>query len=170
VEFTLTRIGDGGAAKVICGSGEFISDPTARQVGPDSERLFSCSGELTTKPAVPLNVIGSGTTTLGTVVAGPGKLSVTGSTPRKGRLTAAAARKRKRAPFKTLEVTAKQGGPVQLPLKLTSPAKKQLKKRHKLTVGLKVSFKPAGAAKAIVHTQKFTFTTAPTPIKPHRRK
>jgi hypothetical protein len=167
--FTHTKIGVGTAAIVRCSVGQFVSDPIERVAGPDEDRLFSCSGELTTRPAEALKVVGTGTTKPDTVITGPGKLTVTGSTRKNGRVTVAA-RKNPAPPFETLKLSAKQAGPVQLPLRLTTAAKKTLKKKGKLRVALTLSFQATGAAKATVKKQTFTLTTPPKPTRARPRK
>ena len=160
---SVSVVGNGQSALVDCGVAWPFRSGSDKRRGPDDKRVVHCSATLKIEPAVPLKVVVGGTTA-STQAPGPGRLTVTAPAGSNGRAVAAAAKKKRKrrwpaiAPFRA---NVKQAGAVTIKLKLSKPAKRTLARRHKLSLPLKLSFKPVGGGKALSRKQRVTLRQPP---------
>ena len=89
---------------------------------------------------------------------GAGSLTVAPGGSGSKRVIAAA---RKAPVFTTIKKTLKAATVVPLSFKLSKAAKKTYKQKHKLTLTLKITFKPAGGGNTTTRTTKLVLRPAP---------
>jgi hypothetical protein len=133
--------------------------------GRDEARLMTCHATLEIRPATLFAVVSGGGTGAGTMVSGPGSLSISALIVR-----GAAARlraSRARPPIAPITRKVKAAGVVRFRLKLSASAKRTYNRGRALKLRLRVAFKPAGG-KTTVRTQRLTLrkrTPVPRPPK-----
>jgi hypothetical protein len=165
----LSHLGAGDAIDASCEAGGAAFNPGHTVRGRDDARVATCTATLTIEPAAQLILVVGGAN--GALLApGAGALAIVVAPGGHPRVVAAAAKPKPKPPVAPLHIKVKEPGVVKFRFKLSKAAKRTLTRRHKLTLKLKVSFKPAGARTATVRTQHVTLThSAPLRCHPHKR-
>jgi hypothetical protein len=162
---TRTWIGNGDYMSATCGAVN-VSDPI-ELFGPAETRFQTCQVSLTIKPAVALQATASGTSGSAYVpVAGTLTVGSAGSGAPTGKVTMA--KESENPAFRTIKAEAKVAGPVSFKFKLSKPAAKTYKRKGKVRLSLRASFKPKGGGRTLKRKQKLTLVAppelAPTPL------
>jgi hypothetical protein len=147
-----------------CGSVSGIFEP--QLFGPDEARVTNCQVTLRITPAVALSATASGTSG-SAYVPGAGTLTI-GSAGGAASGKLAMAGKPRMPAFRTIKAKAKAAGPVSFKFKLSKPTARTYKRKGKVKLSLRSSFKPADGGKTLKRKQKLTLVKppelAPTPL------
>lgn len=145
--------------EIRCGtSGSLILVYGERVPGPDDKRRVTCTSTLTIRPVPGVTAAATGTV-VGTALPSAGTLVVEprGQAPF---ARVAARRKAKPSPFKTVTIKVKKARRVRIPLKLSRAAKTRLRRNRRLTLRIRLTFKPVRGEKTI-RKQRITLTLPP---------
>jgi hypothetical protein len=147
IRSSVTLLGANDRLTAICGARRDATDhPEYRD---DSIRRLECKLTFTASPAPPLRTIAAGSAVQ---ILAPGA-GVLGISPLGGHGKRAAAK----PAFQPASQTVSDAGPVTFKLKLGKKSKQTLKRKHKLSLKLEVTFTPTGG-EAITSTQKVTLS------------
>ena len=127
--------------------------------GPDADRELKCAASMTVTPARPLGIIGGGGG-IGIFVPGGGVLVLA---PSAGGASAGLAQVARRAApaFRKTTISVAVAGAVRFVPRLSAAARRSYRRRHRLTIPVRMSFAPSGGGPAVTRTVTTTLTPAP---------
>jgi Tol biopolymer transport system component len=139
---TTTVVGDGRPLQHTCSAKFFGPENPIQPVtyGSDADRRLSCDLTLTITPSAALDASAGGTAVTA-YAPGAGTMQIA---PAGGSRRVAAVAAKRLAPFKTARKTVSKAGPVAFGLKLSRKSARALKRKHKLALRVRLTFRPAG--------------------------
>jgi uncharacterized delta-60 repeat protein len=156
---SVTIIGDGRPLFFICGSIGALQTSGARTSGPDEARVLDCGLTIEIRAADVLDATTQGES-FSVYVTGAGTLTAAPAGSSRARISAAANKPKPRPLFRTTRKRAKRAGPVTFKLALSKGARSTLRKRKKLALTLRLTFKPT-SGKTTTRTVKLTLRPPP---------
>jgi hypothetical protein len=164
----ISIIGDGRSPYFVCNSVTAIVDSSTATMGPDAARILDCGFTMEIRAAASLDTVTQGeSVTVHVTQAGTLTVAPTGSSRARTSAVAKVKPRRKTAPlFKATKKTVRRAGPVTFKLALSKAARATLKRRKRLVLALRLTFKPK-SGKAQTRTLKVVLRPPPkAPTRP----
>ncbi len=126
--------------------------------GADDARRYSCRATFVIRPASPLSLIIGGIRNVGIYAGSAGEVTLGAARKTTGRVAQAAVRRKAHAPvLRTVSARLTGPGIARLPLKLTKPTARRLRRKRRVSLPVVVSFTPVGG-RPTARRQRLTLT------------